>query len=164
MNEALPLKWNYCVSDSVVYKNFIYEAHMTITSGDCGGLLFRTLEQQDDTYQFQVCQEGGYDLYYYNVQGAPRFFTPPKCPPAPNGSQSSCALAYNTAVAIKHGLGKSNVLAVEANGKTITLWVNHVLLTSVQDPKFADGHIGFFANDLHSPTTVVFSNLRVWKL
>ena len=52
--EPNQLKWHPCISDATNYSNFVYEARMTINSGDCGGLLFRTMEQQSDTYQFEV--------------------------------------------------------------------------------------------------------------
>lgn len=157
-------KWDHCFSDAIDFKNFVYEARMTITNGDCGGLLFRAMEQQSDTYQFQVCQNGSYSLYYYDDKSSgPGRFTPSICT-APDGTKSSCALANNTAAAIKRGVNQSNLLAVVADGSTLTLYVNRVLLTSVEDQKFADGHIGIFATDLNGPTTVIFSDMKVWLL
>jgi hypothetical protein len=160
--EPNKLKWHACISDATNYSNFVYEAKMTITSGDCGGLLFRTNETKSDTYQFEVCAYGRYYLYYYNAKG-PDIFNPSTCV-QPNGSKGSCALVNSTAVAVKAGENKSNLLAVEANGSTLTLYVNHVLLTSVTDKKFASGHIGVFAGAFKDPTSVTFSNITVWPL
>jgi hypothetical protein len=135
---------------------------MTITSGDCGGLLFRTMEQESDTYQFEVCANGRYYLYYYDAKG-PDIFNPSTCT-QPNGSKGSCVLVDTTAVAVRQGANQANLLAVEANGSTLTLYVNHVLLTSVTDKKFASGHIGLFAGADKDPANVTFSNIMVWPL
>jgi hypothetical protein len=160
--EPNKLKWHPCISDAANYSNFVYQAQMTITSGDCGGLLFRTAEQKSDTYQFEVCANGRYYLYYYDAKG-PDVFNPSTCT-QPNGSKGSCALVNTTAVAVKQGPDRTNLLAVEANGSTLTLYVNHVLLTSVTDKKFTSGHIGVFAGAYKDPTNVTFSNLVVWPL
>jgi hypothetical protein len=157
-------QWRPCFSDAVDYGNFIYQAHMIIERGDCGGLLFRAKEEKSDTYQFEVCRTGQYSLYYYNSNArGPNTFTPSTCT-APNGSKASCALVNNTAAAVMRGTGQKNLLAVEANGSTIALYVNHILLTSVTDKKFTSGHIGTFAAAYQDQTDVKFSDITVWPL
>ena len=155
-------KWHPCVSQAANYGNFVYETQMIINSGDCGGILFRTMEKQSDTYQFEVCANGRFYLYYYNAKG-PDTFNPSTCT-QPNGSKGSCALVDTTAVAVRQGLNQSNLLAVEANGSTLSLWVNHFLLSTVTDKKFASGNIGIFAADYRNPTIVTFSKIVVWPL
>jgi hypothetical protein len=160
--ESNQLKWHPCISDATNYSNFVYEARMTINGGDCGGLLFRAMEQQSDTYQFEVCASGRFYLYYYDAKG-PDIFNPSTCI-QPNGSKGSCALVDTTAVAVKEGANQTNLLAVEANGSTLALYVNHFLLSTVTDKKFASGRIGVFAAAYHDPTIVTFSNIVVWPL
>jgi hypothetical protein len=44
------------------FRNFTYEVEMTITKGDCGGLIFRSDDALTRFYYFRVCQGGYYDL------------------------------------------------------------------------------------------------------
>jgi hypothetical protein len=156
--------WRPCFSDAVNYDDFIYQANMTIDRGNCGGLLFRAAEKKSETYQFTVCRNGSYSLYYYtDDSGGPNFFKPSTCI-TPNGMKESCALANTSAGAINQGLGQPNLIAVKASGSTLSLYVNHVLLTSVTDKKISSGHIGAFADSHPERTHVTFSGIEVWPL
>ena len=154
-------QFNPCFTDAYNFTNFIYETNMTVTEGDCGGLLFRAIEQQSQAYLFLLCpQSSSYGLYYSGGNFfISHLFVAPTCT-APNGA-TQCTLASSTAGAINRG---TNLLAVVADGSALTIYVNSVLLTSVTDQHFTAGHIGVAADSLQSATTVIFSNMKVWTL
>lgn len=156
-------QFNSCFTDAYNFTNFIYEANMTITEGDCGGLLFRATEQQSRTYLFLVCQDSSYGLYYFASGHGPGTFTAPTCTTS-DGTTSQCNLASSTAAIINRGLNRSNLLAVEADGNTFSLYVNQVLLTTVTDSQFTAGHIGAAADSRLGTTNVIFSSIKVWTL
>jgi hypothetical protein len=61
--------------------------------------------------------------------------------------------------------GAQNELAVRAKGKTLAIYVNGVLLTSVEDETFSEGALGLYAGSGISETyTAVFEHLNVWKV
>jgi hypothetical protein len=82
---------------------------------------------------------------------------------------SDAQILRNTTLsdAIKQGLNQTNLIAVSAVGNTITLYINHQKLVSVNDSTYSHGQIGLFATsyiDSDNPTEVAFSNAKVWTL
>lgn len=120
---------------------------MTITSGDCGGFVFR----EPDTsayYEAQFCQDGTYELDIYTSDVY--------------DNSNSRAIAGGSSSAILQGLNKSNVIAVVANGNTIELYVNQKKITNIKDSSSSHGSISLFAQDKHGSCEVVYSNAKVW--
>jgi hypothetical protein len=143
-----PRFYDDCLAVDSNYTNFSFEAQMQIMKGDGGGLVFRDLDtpQAYRNYAFDVYQDGSYYLYITN------------------GSNTTVLTSGNSS-AIKQGLGQSNLVAVVAQGSTITIYINHQQIASITDSTFTHGKIGFEAipNGTNGHTTeVIFSNARVW--
>ena len=49
-------------------------------------------------------------------------------------------------------------------GNTVTVFVNHVYLTSVTDDTYRRGTIGFGAVSQNEATEVAFNDIQVWQL
>ena len=146
-----PAKTNFfylCSSNVSNFSNFAFEAQMTIVQGDCGGVIFRGDTTNGKFYFFDVCQNGSYRLYMY-----PDF-----------SGTTSKELAGGSSPAIKTGLNQSQLIAVVAQGSTITVYMNKQKVASVTDTTFSQGQVGFVADAGNDTTEVVFSNARVWKL
>jgi len=135
----------YCLSTSNTYSNFTFEVQVRITKGDCGGLIFRADTNSGKLYLFEVCTDGSYNLYNYK-----------------DSSGNSSQLASASSPAIKSGLNQANVLAVTAQGTTLTLYVNRQKITSVTNNAYSQGQVGMVADSFNNPTGAVFSNARLW--
>ena len=143
-----PRYYDDCLAVDSNYTNFAFEAQMQIVKGDGGGLVFRDQDtpQAFRNYVIDVFQDGSYYLYLVN------------------GSNVSTLTSGNSP-AIKQGVGQSNLVAVVAQGKTITIYINHQQVTSITNSTFTQGKIGFEATANGTKghaTEVVFSNVRVW--
>jgi hypothetical protein len=135
----------YCSSTSNTYSNFTFEVHLQIIKGDCGGLIFRADTNTGKLYLFEVCTNGSYNLYNYK-----------------DSSGTSSQLANASSPAIKSGLNQTNVLAVTAQGPTLTLYVNGQKITSVTNNAYSTGQVGMVADSFNNATGVLFSNARLW--
>jgi len=144
-----PRFFAYCVARSTDFINFAYEVQMKIIKGDLGGIIFRANSTSNNFYVFHVDQLGSYQLLV--------------CP----GNTCRQIVATTPSPAINRGLNSTNLVAVVVTGTTITLFVNHQQVASVNDSTFSHGQVGVvaspFANAGH-PTEVVYSNARVWTL
>jgi len=138
---------NACIAHSTDYGNFAYEVQMTIISGDAGGIIFRGENTTFSNYYFAVTHNGFYALLLCQ-----------------NG-KCKALVPITGSSAIHQGQSKTNIIAVGAQGSTITLYVNGQLITSVTDSTFSHGQIGVaavpFGTNAH-PTTVAYSNAKVW--
>ncbi len=103
-----PHFYDDCLAVDSNYTNFAFEAQMQIMKGDGGGLIFRDQDtpQAYRNYTLDVFQDGSYDLYIVNASGA-------------------TVLTSGNSSAIKQGVGQSNLVAVVAQGNTITVYINH---------------------------------------
>jgi hypothetical protein len=118
---------------------------MIIVRGDEGGLLFRLGSNPLSLCMFSIDTGGAFNMA---ISGTPWI-----------------TLLHRPDPSIKTGLGQSNVLTVIALGQTVLLYANDHYLGQVTNANIApSGSIGLAAYDLADPTTVVFSNLHVWKL
>jgi len=143
-----PHFYDDCLAVDSNYTNFAFEAQMQIMKGDGGGLIFRDQDtpQAYRNYTLDMFQDGSYDLYIVNASGA-------------------TILTSGNSSAIKQGVGQSNLVAVVAQGNTITVYINHQQIASITDSTYNHGKIGFeaTANGTNGHATeVVFSNARVW--
>src|SRR5262249_43520489 len=122
---------------------------MTIIKGDAGGIIFRADATNGKLYSFVVGSDGTYGLLLYA------------------DSTHAKTLGQNITSAINRGLNQTNLIAVEANGNTITLYINHQQILRVNDSTYNQGQIGFVANPYITnghPTEVAYSNAKVWTL
>ncbi len=130
------------------YSNFAFEVQMTISkSNGEGGIIFRLGNTNNTSYIFFVNQDGKYELDLR--QGI-------------SISQTKVLVPSISTSAIHRGLGQTNVIAVVANGSTITLYVNYQKLASKTDVSYSHGQIGVVAVANSQPTEVVYSNAKVW--
>jgi curved DNA-binding protein CbpA len=136
--------YSYCLATNTDFSDFVYQVQVTIIKGDCGGIVFRLSGTIYDF--FLICQDQSYAFFLHKT----------------NTSLLS-ASASGTSLTIHRGLNQSNFIAVEAQGSTIKFYVNHQLLTSVNEGTTTHGQLGVIIDDLHGhPTDVTFSNANVW--
>jgi hypothetical protein len=123
---------------------------MKIVKGDCGAILFRADTINRNFYDFEVCQNGRYEVDLHTGGARPTF------------KQLIPRLSSSI---IHNGLNQDNVLAVEATGNTLTLYLNYQKIASVTDSSYSQGQIGLYASgSFGDPTEVQFSNVKVWTL
>ncbi len=149
ISDSINSPYAYSCGTATDLSNFAFEAQMTILKGDAGGVYFRLNPTNDKNYEFLVSQYGRYGLW-----------------------RDDSSLSFQTLVdwtpnsVINRGLAQTNLIAVVANGNTITAYVNNVKVASVTDSVYSHGRIWFVANPLakggHS-TEVAFSNAKMWK-
>lgn len=127
--------------------NFAFEVQMTILLGDCGGIVFRASGIVGNNYLVVVCQDQTYSLYVIRNNGI-----------------ESTLISNNKSLAIHQGLKQSNVVAVVANGVTLTLYVNYQNVGSVTDNAYSEGQVGVVAYPVTQSTEVIYKDARVWNL
>ena len=133
-----------CTARNTDVSNFAFEVQMTIMQGDCGGLVLRADLIQGNAYFLQVCANGYYRLFLIANEKA--------------GSAPRFSAAMNT------GLDQTNLIAIIANGNTITVYVNHHQIDTMSDSSYSHGLIGLGAFKKRLPTQVVYNDARVWSL
>ncbi len=137
-----------CIALTTNFSNFVYEVQMTIVSGQAGGIIFRADQGKSTFYYFRVGQDGSYDLWAF----VDSFIV------------HANHLAGGISQAIHTGANQFNIVAVVAQGASLALYVNHQLITTVNDSTYSSGQIGVVAYNQGSPAQVVFSNAKVWTL
>lgn len=134
-----------CNAENGNFANFAYEVQMTIIKGDRGGVFFRQGGSQGPVYYFSIKTDGSYEL---------DSFTP----------GASHVLLHGTSRVIKTGLNQANLLAVVAQGNSITLYVNRQSIAHATDSTTSHGLIGVAADATDQPAEVAFMNANVWML
>ena len=134
----------YCTAHNTNFNNFVYEAQMTIISGDCGALFFRADTANSKFYYFRVCHDGTYAFTIYMDKTHTQTVR--------NASSS----------VIMTGLNRPNLIAVVASGNNMDLYVNRQKIDSANDNAFSQGQIGLGAESYNNSTEVVYSNVKVW--
>lgn len=132
-----------CFATATNFTDFAYQVTMTITKGDCGGLIFRAVDTQN-FYIFEVCQNGQFNSLLY----------------VKNANTASTKVANSTA--IHTGINQVNLLAVVVQGNTFNFYANSQHIDTVTDSTFTHGSIGVMANDQSTPTAVTYANALVW--
>jgi hypothetical protein len=143
---------SYCLNNSKDWGEIAYQVTMIVDSGDCGGLVFRYVDE-NDYYFLVVCQDGSYNVGYVDHGIEHRSY---------NGRHSSSA--------ILRGMGKSNVIAITVQGDTITIFLNRHKVDSIISPALTtsafsqEGPIGLLAFSFSGDdyTTVGYTNAIVW--
>ncbi|HEY6286649.1 MAG TPA: family 16 glycoside hydrolase, partial [Ktedonobacteraceae bacterium] len=135
-----------CTAEVTDFSNFAFEVQLTVLQGDCGGMVFRADSNTGKLYFFEVCQDGTYLFSRYLD------FT----------GNNVKDLAGGSSAAIMTGLNQANVIAVVAQGSTLSVYVNKQKVASASDSTFSHGQIGLFADANSHPTEVAFNNVKVW--
>ena len=142
---------------ATIFTNFVYEIDMTIVSGVTNvtsstrgaGLMFRYNNDPNGTtnsnYGIGFLQDGTYYLYADN-----------------HGPLVS--LGMGTCTSFHQGARQTNLIDVEMQGSTMTLFVNNVYLMTATDTRFKSGQLGVQIASGNDSSEVVYSNLKVWML
>ena len=131
-----------CPERNVSLQNFVLELQMTITQGDCGGILFRANLNIQEFYQWEVCRDGAWRFYtYFNGSGG--------MAPLPKGTYTPLS---------------TNTLAIVANGSQIVLYINGQQMNNFTNATYTSGNIALIATDRNNSTSVTYTSLRVWTL
>jgi len=136
--------YRYC-STGATFSNFAFEVQLTITQGDCGGMIFRS-DGNENYYYFQVCRNGNYDVFKHVSHSG------------------STNLGSGNSSAIHSGLGQQNEIALVANGSSFTFYVNAQQVSQLQDNSYTSGRIGLVASDHSQATDAAYSNARLWTV
>jgi hypothetical protein len=130
------------------FSNFAFEVQLTITQGDCGGVMFR-YDSNGHFYYFYLCGADTFRVLKF----------------VNNGNSDFKNLYSGSSLAIHTGLGQQNTIAVVASGSTMTFYANEQQIAQVQDSSYTSGSIGLIADPaLRHPTEVVYRNARLWTL
>jgi hypothetical protein len=139
--------FQFCLN-SGTFGDFAYQVTMNIQQGDCGGLIFRHIDN-NNFYLFEVCQDGRYNLGdFLKNQGSTLYTTP------------------HTSSVIQQGLNKQNVIAITVQADTVNMYVNGKNIDNATSKAltstFSQGGIGLMAADATNPTAVTYTNALVW--
>lgn len=139
----------YCIGGPNL-TNFAFEVSMKITKGDAGGVIFRANRDSGAKYTFIVGSDGGYAVDVYKS----------------NSGSDSKRLTSGVSQAVKQGANQTNLITAIAKGGTLTLYVNHIEVTTLNDSTLGSGQVGFISYPYtHGrPTEVLYNDMKVWTL
>jgi DNA-binding XRE family transcriptional regulator len=130
-----------------IFSNFALEVQLTVTQGDCGGVIFRA-DDVGHFYSLLFCQDGTYQVltFFDNVSHV-------------------AGLDSDKSSAVHTGLGQQNKIAVVANGSTLIVYANEHQISYVQDSSYTSGSIALIAYPFYGHVTdVAYRNARLWTL
>jgi len=129
-------------------QNFAFQVQTTISKGDTAGIFFRALKTGGSYYFliFPTGQSSGTDALVADTTSGLKTFK--------SGSSSF----------IKTGANASNMVAVVANGNTLTAYVNLQSVATANDSTFNQGYFGLATQDDGTPADVTFINAKAWML
>jgi len=138
--------WAECTD--VEYADFVVEVDASQVSGpnnNAYGLILRYGLDSDEFYAFIISGDG---YYAFTVDGA-------------NRTDPEFLADWAESSAIKQG-NQTNRLKVVAVGPSMKYYVNDQILGEVQDSRFTQGTVGFFAGSVDDGNVqIAFDNLRV---
>jgi hypothetical protein len=135
-----------CSAQSIDVSDFVFEVHMQIISGYCGGILFRQLKA-GQYYLYRVCSDGDYSLTRFTD----------------NTGKNSFSLSYAHSSSIYQG-NKENVIAIVAQGPRIRLYINNTDIGDFSDGNYLHGMLGLIAEYKDVPVEVTYSQAHLWSL
>lgn len=150
--EQISTGLNYCAHGSLsfpttVYSDLLFSLDLSIQRGNQAGLVFRN--RQNNYYYFSITTSGDYVLEVHQRA---------------NGGQD-IPVATGISSAIHRGQGQWNTLAVLAQGSTMKLYINTVLIAVTRDTNYTQGTICVAINGA-GPQDVSgdawFKNAGVW--
>jgi hypothetical protein len=145
--------WIYCNPEApnLVFTNVAFEAKMTVIAGDAAGVGVRLDQKQNTGYLFIVHTQGNYVLEALNAN-------------APTDAQRYIILRQGTDASIKQGLNQTNLIALVANGTTLSGYVNNQLVATAQDSTYSSGQIGVYDEGDNQASDTIASDARAWKI
>jgi serine/threonine protein kinase len=141
--------YRWCIDNAASmlnFSDFAYQIQMKILKGDCGGILFRA--NQEVTYMFTICQWGEQLLYKHT----------------PASDQFYLLAGGKKGAQVHTGFNQNNLIAVVAQGSSLSLFINGQQVDQIQDSSSNHGDIGVAAVDENNGTDVIFSDAAVWAL
>lgn len=146
--QPLPGYFHACIAQKTDYTNFTYEVAMTIEQGEFGGIVFRSENSIDGHYYiFRIHTDGSYWLYRF----------------VDRNIVHAVLLQHSSTRTFNKGLGKKNMIAVVAQGSSLTLYINRQQVCALQDAGYTHGQVGVFAGSFYlAPSKAVFENAKVW--
>ncbi|HZU01747.1 MAG TPA: hypothetical protein VFA10_18905 [Ktedonobacteraceae bacterium] len=140
----------YCPTHRATFWNFTYEIQMRFKTGGTGamgGVIFRHQLGMGKNYLFILGTDGTYEL------------------DVTTSSTSGHTLSSGTISGFASGLNQLHTIGIVANGPVITIYVDQQSITQVSDSTYnTSGSIGIVSHYGTSPTTVAFTNAKVWQL
>ncbi len=133
-------------ASNLVFSNLAYEAKVTILQGDQAGIDIRVDQSKGTGYLFSIDTQGNFFL------------------DRDDSSTKAKSLSSGSHNAIIKGLNQPNLIAIVANGTTISVYVNNQFITSTDDGTYGQGQIGVFGFSDKGSADVIASDARVWKL
>jgi len=148
----LPLQSQYkidwCFAGNTSYRNLAFEVEMTMTKGDCAGIIFHNAGDRE-LYYFCITHLGGYGLYLYYKDNA--------------GTVQVKELTKGNSSFIHTGYNIKNLIAASASEGTINLYVNHQKIQSAVDKTFLQGGVGLAMHEYDSlESDVLYQKAKVW--
>lgn len=135
----------YCLANATSFSDFTYQIQALDLQGQSGGLIFRE-NAPGNFYYFSISINGSYTLWLNSGAGT-----------------QGRVLAQGTSRVIARTDNRFNILAVVADGPSISLYVNYFLLTTVHDETYRTGRIGTAVGAPDTLTTeYLFNNAKVW--
>jgi hypothetical protein len=61
-------------------------------------------------------------------------------------------------------LNQINLIALVANGTTLSAYVNNQLVATAQDSTYSQGQLAVYGEGVNQASNVVASDARVWKI
>jgi len=133
-------------ASNLVFSNLAFEAKVTILQGDAEGIDIRIDQTKGTGYLFSIDTQGNFVLTRND------------------SSSQGKTLSSGSHGAINKGFNQPNLLAIVANGSTISVYVNNQFVASATDSMYTQGQIGVFGSSSNSSADVVVSDARVWTL
>ncbi|GHO50217.1 hypothetical protein [Ktedonospora formicarum] len=131
------------------FNDFAFEVKMSITTGDVGGVIFRT--DGNYGYVLTIDTHGFSRLTLYAT-----------------GSTQPKTLWEGKVSALKQGYGQVNTVGIVTQGSTISWYINSQRINSVSNSTFTSGGVGMigglYSNSTNKNSDVTFGSLRVWSL
>src|SRR6185437_11611387 len=135
-----------CIVIVPQYDNAAIQVDVTLLTAADAGLVFRANAAQNQFYDFEITNQGEFDLRYF-LNNKPVF------------------LIQKTASSVIRGVSSTNTLLVIARGNTFQLFINGKFVGQTQDSTFATGQVGVAAGTLSASNgDASFVNLRVYPV
>ncbi len=138
-----------CRAQIPYFTDVTYQVQMEIARGDCGGVLFGIDDTNQTFYDFNICQDGSYELLYFSQT---------------RHQNIVLASSPQTSAAIKKGLHVINLISVSVAGGVVDFYINDQHIGQFQNQVNINGQIGVVADGSRKniPTEVLFREAKVW--
>jgi hypothetical protein len=134
-----------CLAEEPVFANLALQVDMQILQGDVGGIIFRA-NGRSSYYWFSLDSHGCYRLVLLTAAGQAQILS---------NDQFSC---------LSITMQNTNQLTVIAQNSNIYLYIDGNFIHQFSNSFLTKGQIGLMAIERTQPTTIAFSNLKVWQL